>query len=145
MALYLFADAISAGRPISLFNNGNMRRDFTYVDDVEESLVRLVDRAPQSNPDWSGDKPDPSSSKAPWRIYNIGNNKPEELKHVVELLEKGLGRTAEKRLLPMQPGDVPEIFADVSDLQRDIDFRPKTRIEDGVPRFVEWYRAFHRV
>jgi UDP-glucuronate 4-epimerase len=145
MAMYLFADAISAGRPISLFNNGNMRRDFTYVDDVVESLVRLVDRAPQPNPAWSGDKPDPSSSKAPWRIYNIGNNKPEELKHVVELLEKGLGRTAEKRLLPMQPGDVLETFADVSDLQRDIDFRPKTRIEDGVARFVEWYRAYHRV
>jgi len=110
-----------------------------------ESLVRLVDRAPQSNPDWSGDKPDPSSSKAPWRIYNIGNNKPEELKHVVELLEKGLGRTTEKRLLPMQPGDMLETFADASDLQRDIDFRPKTRIEDGVARFVEWYRAYHRV
>lgn len=145
MALYLFADAISAGRPISLFNNGNMRRDFTYVDDVVEALVRLVDRAPQSNPNWSGDNPDPSSSKAPWRIYNIGNNKPEELVHVVELIEKGLGRKAKKRLLPMQPGDVLETFADVTDLQREIDFKPKTRIEDGVASFVAWYRAYHRL
>jgi UDP-glucuronate 4-epimerase len=145
MALYLFADAITKGKPINLFNNGNMRRDFTYVDDVAEAMVRLLDRAPAGDPTWSGDHPDPGTSKAPWRIYNIGNSKPEELMHVVGLLEKGLGRQAEKNLLPMQPGDVPATFADVSDLARDIGFRPQTRIEDGVAKFVAWYRDYHRV
>lgn len=145
MALYLFADAITRGQPINLFNNGNMRRDFTYVDDVTEAMVRLIGRAPEGNPDWSGDHPDPASSKAPWRIYNIGNNRPEELMHVVGLLEKGLGRQAAKQLMPMQPGDVLETFADTSDLARDIGFKPQTRIEDGVARFVAWYRGYHRV
>ncbi|MGY3604950.1 MULTISPECIES: NAD-dependent epimerase [unclassified Bradyrhizobium] len=145
MALYLFARAISEGKPINLFNNGNMRRDFTYVDDVVEAMIRLVDHVPQGDPDWSGDEPNPSSSTAPWRIYNIGNNKPEELMHVVTLLEKGLGREAEKVLLPMQPGDVPATFADVDDLAREIGFRPQTRIEDGVEKFVAWFRDYHRV
>jgi UDP-glucuronate 4-epimerase len=145
MALYLFARAISEGKPINLFNHGNMRRDFTYVDDVVEAMTQLVDHAPQGDPDWSGDKPNPNSSKAPWRIYNIGNNKPEELMHVVMLLEKGLGREAEKVLLPMQPGDVPATFADVDDLAREIGFRPHTRIEDGVEKFVAWFRDYHRV
>jgi UDP-glucuronate 4-epimerase len=145
MALYLFARAISEGKPINLFNHGNMRRDFTYVDDVVEAMTRLVDQVPQGDPDWSGDKPNPSSSKAPWRIYNIGNNKPEELMHVVALLEKGLGREAQKVLLPMQPGDVPATFADVDDLAREIGFRPHTRIEDGVEKFVAWFRDYHRV
>jgi UDP-glucuronate 4-epimerase len=145
MALYLFAQAITAGQPINLFNNGNMRRDFTYVDDVVEAMARVIGRPPQGDADWSGAKPDPSSSKAPWKIYNIGNNKPEELMHVVGLLEQGLGRQAEKRLLPMQPGDVLETFADVDDLMRDIDFRPRTRIEDGIEKFVAWFREYHRV
>jgi UDP-glucuronate 4-epimerase len=145
MALYLFARAISEGRPIDLFNNGNMRRDFTYVDDVVEAMVRLVGRAPEGDPEWSGAKPDPSSSNAPWRMYNIGNNKPEELLHVVGLLEQGLGRQAEKRLLPMQPGDVLETFADIDDLMREIEFKPQTRIEDGIARFVAWFREYHRV
>jgi UDP-glucuronate 4-epimerase len=145
MALYLFANAITTGQPINLFNNGNMRRDFTYVDDVVQAMARLIERAPQGDPAWSGDKPDPSRSKAPWRIYNIGNNKPEQLMHVVELLEKGFGREAQKKLMPMQPGDVLETFADVEDLARDIGFKPQTRIEDGVARFVEWYREYHRV
>ncbi|RZN18164.1 NAD-dependent epimerase [Bradyrhizobium sp. Leo121] len=145
MALYLFARAISEGKPINLFNNGNMRRDFTYVDDVVEAMIRLVDHVPQGDPDWSGDEPNPSSSTAPWRIYNIGNNRPEELMHVVTLLEKGLGREAEKVLLPMQPGDVPATFADVDDLAREIGFRPQTRIEDGVEKFVAWFRDYHRV
>lgn len=145
MALYLFAKAISEGRPIDLFNNGNMRRDFTYVDDVVEAMVRLVGRAPEGDPEWSGAKPDPSSSNAPWRMYNIGNNKPEELLHVVGLLEQGLGRQAEKRLLPMQPGDVLETFADIDDLMREIEFKPQTRIEDGIARFVAWFREYHRV
>jgi UDP-glucuronate 4-epimerase len=145
MALYLFAQAITAGQPINLFNNGNMRRDFTYVDDVVEAMARIIGRPPQGDAAWSGAKPDPSSSKAPWKIYNIGNNKPEELMHVVGLLEQGLGRQAEKRLLPMQPGDVLETFADVDDLMRDIDFRPRTRIEDGIEKFVAWFREYDRV
>ena len=145
MALYLFADAITKGQPINLFNNGDMRRDFTYVDDVVEAMARLISHAPQGDPSWSGDRPDPSASKAPWRVYNIGNNKPEELMHVVTLLEQGFGRQAEKKLMPMQPGDVLETFADVSDLARDIGFRPQTRIEDGVAKFVAWYRDYHRV
>jgi UDP-glucuronate 4-epimerase len=145
MALYLFADAITNGRPINLFNNGNMRRDFTFIDDVVEAMVKLIAHVPQGDPNWSGAHPDPGSSKAPWRIYNIGNNRPEELMHVVSLLEQGFGRKAEKTLMPMQPGDVLETFADVSDLQRDIGFRPGTRIEDGIAKFVDWYRAYHGV
>lgn len=145
MALYLFARAISEGKPISLFNHGNMRRDFTYVDDVVEAITRLIDRPPQGDPNWSGADPDPGSSRAPWRIYNVGNHKPEELMHVVALLEKGLGRAAEKILLPMQPGDVLETFADIDDLARDIDFRPQTRIEEGIEKFVAWFREYHRV
>ena len=144
MALYLFARAITEGRPINLFNHGNMRRDFTYVDDVVEAMTRIVDRPPQGDPKWSGENPDPGSSRAPWRIYNIGNNRPEELMHVVALLEKGLGRAAEKVLLPMQAGDVLETFADVDDLARDIGFKPQTSIEDGIEKFVAWFRDYHR-
>ena len=144
MALYVFARAITEGRPINLFNHGNMRRDFTYVDDVVEAMIRIIDRPPQGDPKWSGANPDPSSSSAPWRIYNIGNNRPEELMHVVALLEKGLGRAAEKVLLPMQAGDVLETFADVDDLARDIGFRPQTSIEDGIEKFVAWFRDYHR-
>jgi UDP-glucuronate 4-epimerase len=144
MALYVFARAITEGRPINLFNHGNMRRDFTYVDDVVEAMTRIVDRPPQGDPKWSGANPDSSSSSAPWRIYNIGNNRPEELMHVVALLEKGLGRAAEKVLLPMQAGDVLETFADVDDLARDIGFRPQTSIEDGIEKFVAWFRDYHR-
>src|ERR1700704_4349584 len=113
MALFIFANAIVEGQPIKLFNRGEMRRDFTYVDDVTEALVRLIDRAPQGNPDWSGAAPDPASSTAPWRIYNVGNNKPEELMRVVALLEQELGRKADKQLLPIQPGDVPATYADI--------------------------------
>ena len=145
MALYLFARAISEGRPIDLFNRGNMRRDFTYIDDVVEAMARIIDRVPQGDPNWSGASPDPSSSRAPWRIYNIGNNRSEELMHVVALLEQGLGRVAEKNLLPMQAGDVPETAADVSDLARDIGFTPHTTIEDGIAKFVAWYRHYHAV
>ena len=144
MALYVFARAITEGRPINLFNHGNMRRDFTYVDDVVEAMIRIVDRPPQGDPKWSGANPDPSSSSAPWRIYNIGNNRPEELMHVVALLEKGLGRAAEKVLLPMQAGDVLETFADVDDLARDIGFKPQTSIEDGIEKVVAWFRDYHR-
>jgi len=145
MAMFIFARAILGGTPIKLFNQGNMRRDFTYVDDVTEAIVRLMGRPPQANPQWSGDKPDPSSSAAPWKIYNIGNNHPEDLLHVVALLEKEFGRTAEKEMLPMQPGDVPATYADVEDLSRDVGFRPATRIEDGIARFAKWYRDYHSI
>jgi UDP-glucuronate 4-epimerase len=145
MAMWIFATAILAGKPIKLFNNGNMRRDFTYVDDVVESIVRLVDLPPAGNPAWSGDKPDPGSSSAPWRVYNIGNNNPVELLHVVDLLEKSIGKKAIRELAPMQPGDVPATYADVDDLMRDVDFKPATPIAEGISRFIEWYRAYHRL
>ena len=144
MAMFIFAKAIVEGKPIRLFNHGNMRRDFTYVDDVVEAIVRLINRPPQGNPAWSGADPDPASSAAPWKIYNIGNNRPEELMHVVGLLEKEFGRPAIKEMLPMQPGDVPATYADIEDLARDVGFRPATSIEDGIARFSKWFREYHR-
>ena len=143
MAIWIFAKAIIAGEPIRLFNNGNMRRDFTYIDDVVESIIRLVDRPPPRN---SGPPvlPDPGSSSAPWRVYNIGNNKPIELLEVVRLLEEAIGKSAKRELLPMQPGDVPATYADVDDLTREVDFRPKTPIAEGIARFIDWYRSYHR-
>ena len=143
--MFVFAKAILGGQPIKLFNHGNMRRDFTYVDDVSQAVVRLVDRPPPGNPDWNGDKPDPATSAAPWKIYNIGNNNPEELLHVVSLLEQEFGRTATKEMLPMQPGDVPATYADIEDLARDIGFRPSTTIEDGIKRFAKWYRDYRKL
>jgi UDP-glucuronate 4-epimerase len=143
MAMWIFAKAIAAGEPIRLFNHGNMRRDFTYVDDVVESIVRLVDRAPSGNPNYSGDAPDPGSSSAPWRVYNIGNNNPVELLEVVRLLEEKIGKKAIRELVPMQPGDVPATYADVDDLMRDVDFKPATPIAEGIGRFIEWYRSYH--
>jgi UDP-glucuronate 4-epimerase len=145
MAMSLFAKAILAGTPIKLFNHGNMRRDFTYIDDVSEAIVRLVDRPPQGDPNWSGQKPDPSTSTAPWKIYNIGNNNPEDLMDVVSLLEKEFGRTAAKEMLPMQPGDLPATFADIDDLARDIGYHPSTGIEEGIARFAKWYRDYHNL
>jgi UDP-glucuronate 4-epimerase len=144
MAMFIFAKAILERRPIRLFNHGNMRRDFTYVDDVVEAIARLIDRPPQGNPEWSGARPDPSSSAAPWKIYNIGNNRPEELMHVVSLLEKEFGHAATKEMLPMQPGDVPATYADIEDLARDVGFRPSTTIEDGIARFADWFRGYHK-
>src|SRR6201996_5465323 len=142
MAMFIFARAILAGQPIRLFNHGRMRRDFTYVDDVVESIARLIERPPQGNLAWSGNDPDPASSAAPWKIYNIGNNRPEELMHVVALLEKEFGRPAIKEMLPMQPGDVPATYADIEELARDVGFRPATSIEDGISRFSKWFRAY---
>ena len=144
MAMFLFASAILDGRPIRLFNYGKMRRDFTYIDDVVEAMVRLVDRAPAPNPAWSGDAPDPASSSAPWRIYNIGNNRSVEVTRVVELLEAALGQTAIKELVPIEPGDVAETRADVDDLMREVGFCPNTSIEDGIRRFIAWYRQHYR-
>jgi UDP-glucuronate 4-epimerase len=143
MAMWLFTEAILAGRPIKLFNHGNMRRDFTYVDDVVEAVVRLIERAPPGDPHWSGDRPDPATSRAPWRVYNIGNHTPVEVPEVVRLIEEALGKKAVRELVPMQPGDVPETCADVEDLHRDVGFAPDTPISQGVRRFVEWFRAYH--
>jgi UDP-glucuronate 4-epimerase len=145
MAMFIFTKAILEGRPIRLFNHGHMRRDFTYVDDVTAAMARLLDRPPSGNPRWSGDAPDPSSSSAPWRLYNIGNNAAVDIIKLVELLERELGRSAIKELAPMQPGDVPETCADIDDLMRDVGFKPATPIEEGVRRFVAWYREFHAV
>jgi len=144
MAMWIFTKAIMSGEPIKLFNKGNMRRDFTYIDDVTEAVVRLVDRPPAGNSDFAGSSPDPGSSIAPWRVYNIGNNKPVELLEVVRLLEEAIGKKARRELLPMQAGDVLETYADVDDLMRAVGFRPATSIADGISRFVEWYRAYHR-
>jgi UDP-glucuronate 4-epimerase len=141
MAMYIFAKAISEGQPIKLFNRGQMRRDFTYIDDVVEAVERVIGKIPVAR--GSNGNLDPSTSTAPWRIYNIGNNRTVEVPRVVALLEQELGREAKIELLPMQPGDVPETCADVDDLMRDVDFRPATSIEDGVRRFVAWYQQYH--
>jgi UDP-glucuronate 4-epimerase len=145
MAMFIFAKAILAGQPIQLFNHGKMRRDFTYIDDVSQAVVRLIDRPAQGRPDWDGSRPDPASSAAPWKVYNIGNNRPEELMYVVSLLEQEFGRTAIKEMLPMQPGDVEATYADVAELERDIGFRPSMSIEDGIASFAKWYREYHRL
>jgi UDP-glucuronate 4-epimerase len=144
MAMWIFARSILAGEPIRLFNHGNMKRDFTYIDDVVESVVRLVDRPPTGNPVFSTSSPDPASSSAPWRLYNIGNNTPVELLEVVRLLEDTIGKKARRELVPIQPGDVPTTYANVDDLMRDVGFRPSTPIAEGIARFVEWYGAYHR-
>jgi UDP-glucuronate 4-epimerase len=145
MALFIFTKAILEGRPIDVFNEGRMRRDFTYVDDIVEGVIRTSDHTAQPNPEWNGARPDPATSRGPYRVYNIGNNQPVELMYMIETIEKALGKTAVKNLLPMQPGDVPATYADVDDLIRDVGFKPATPIEVGIGRFVEWYRAFYKV
>lgn len=145
MMMFLFTKAILEGKPIDVFNNGLMQRDFTYVDDIVESLYRVGLRIPAPNPNWDSLAPDPATSNAPYQIYNIGNHSPAKLLDVIAVLEKELGREATKNMLPMQPGDVPATFADVDDLARDVDFAPRTPIEVGVKRFVEWYRDYYRV
>ncbi|MET0368527.1 MAG: NAD-dependent epimerase [Methylobacterium sp.] len=144
MALYLFTKAILAGEPIEVFNEGRMRRDFTYIDDVVEAIVRLIDRPAAANPDWDGGEADPGTSLAPYRLYNIGNSEPADLMGMIGLLEAKLGRKAVLNLKPMQPGDVPETFADVADLARDVGFSPATPLEAGIGSFVDWYRAYHQ-
>ena len=143
MALFLFTKAILEGRPIDVFNHGRMRRDFTYIDDIVEGVIRTSDHTAPPNPAWDSDCPDPATSTAPYRIYNIGNNNPVELMHLIGTLEQALGRTAVKNMLPMQPGDVPATYADVAALEQDVGFAPKTSIETGVARFVAWYRAYY--
>lgn len=145
MALFIFTKAILEGKPIDVYNYGKMRRDFTYIDDIVEGILRVSDHLPQPNPDWTGMNPDPGTSKAPYKVYNIGNNKPVELMYFIEVLENCLGKKAEKNLLPMQPGDVPETCADVEDLMKDVGFRPDTPVTTGIARFVEWYRSYYKV
>lgn len=139
MALFLFTKAILANQPIDVFNYGNHRRDFTYVDDIVEGVVRVLDRIATPNPAWSGQAPDAATSYAPYRLYNIGNNQPVELLKYIEVLEQCLGKKAQKNLLPLQPGDVPDTCADVQDLVRDLDYQPRTTVEVGIRRFVDWY------
>ncbi len=143
MALYRFTEAMLAGRPIDVYNRGRMQRDFTYIDDIVEAVVRVADRPAEPNADWTGDTPDPATSAGPYRLYNIGNNQPVELTHLIDTLEKCLDVKAQRNLLPMQPGDVPATYADVDDLAADVGFQPRTSIEDGVAKFVAWYGQYH--
>jgi len=143
MAMFIFTKAILEGRPISLFNRGNMRRDFTYIDDIVTAVIRTSDRVAAPNLAWRGEKPDPGTSLAPYRIYNIGNNSPVDVTYVVSLLEQELGRKAERIYLGMQPGDVPATCADIEDLSNDVGFRPSTSIEEGVKQFVAWYKEYY--
>jgi UDP-glucuronate 4-epimerase len=145
MALFKFTRGILAGEKIPVYNEGRMVRDFTYIDDIVEGLVRVLDCPARPNPDWSGDSPDPASSAAPYRIYNIGNSRPVELMHYIGVIERCLGAKARLGLLPMQDGDVPATFADVSALESDFGYKPRTTVEDGVERFIEWYREYYEV
>ncbi|MGI9450798.1 MAG: NAD-dependent epimerase [Geminicoccaceae bacterium] len=145
MALFKFTKAIVEGRPIQVYNHGHHKRDFTYIDDIVEGVVRVADKVAEPNPEWSGETPDSATSFAPYRLFNIGNSQPVALGHYIEVLEECLGMKAERELLPMQPGDVPETSADIDDLSQHVDFRPATTVETGVARFVEWYRDFYKV
>ncbi len=145
MALFIFTKAILAGQPIDVFNYGKMQRDFTYVDDIVEGVLRVTENVPKPDPDWTGDNPDPSTSAAPYKIYNIGNNNPVELMAMIDALENALGKKAERNLQPIQPGDVPATYADVDDLIADVGFRPATPIEEGINQFVKWYREYYKI
>lgn len=144
MAMFLFTRAILSGQPIDVFNHGKMRRDFTYIDDIVEGVIRVTDQPAAPNPDWSGDHPDPGTSAAPYRVYNIGNNNPVELMDLIETLEDTLGQKAEKNMMPIQPGDVPATWADVDALIHDVGFKPETSIREGVRRFVAWYQGYYQ-
>ena len=143
MALFKFTKAILANKPIQVFNYGKHRRDFTYIDDIVEGLIRVLDRPAVPNPKWSGESPDSATSKAPWRVYNIGNNNPIDLMDYIETLENALGKTAKKEFLPLQPGDVPDTYADVKDLVNQFDYKPSTTIEEGITNFISWYHEYH--
>ena len=143
MALFLFTRNILAGKPIDVFNFGNHKRDFTYVDDIAEGIVHALDHVAEPNTDWSSDAPDPGTSQAPYRLYNIGNQRPVDLMKYIGLVEECLGMEAEKNMLPLQPGDVPDTWADVEDLVRDVGYRPQTPVEEGVGKFVEWYLSYY--
>ena len=145
MALFKFTKAIINGEKIQVFNNGNHERDFTYIDDIVEGVIRVAMKPAEPNIDWSGEKPDPGSSLAPWRVYNIGNNKPENLMKFIEVIEKEIGQEAIKEFLPIQPGDVPDTFADIEDLKNDFNFQPSTSLNDGVKKFIDWYFDYYKI
>lgn len=145
MALFLFTKAILNGEPINVFNNGNMERDFTYIDDIVEGVVRVIDQVPEGDYNWQGDDPDPATSYCPYRVYNIGNNNKEKLLRYIQVLEECLGKRADKNLLPMQPGDVPATYANVDELVKNFDYKPDTSIEEGIKEFVSWYKEYHKI
>ena len=145
MALFLFTKAILEDKPINVFNNGEMKRDFTYVEDIAEGVARLLPNAATASASWDSNHPDPATSKAPYRIYNIGNNNPVQLLHFIEVLEDHLGKKAQKNFMPLQDGDVPATYADVDDLMRDVGFKPNTSIEEGIGKFVDWYKAYYKI
>lgn len=145
MALFLFTKAIFEGKPIDVFNHGKMKRDFTYIDDIVEGVVRVIDNPPKGNPNWSGQKPDPSCSKAPYKVYNIGNSSPVLLMDFISAIENAIGKKAVMNMMPLQPGDVPATWADVTDLVEDLGYKPDTSIEEGVGKFVQWYREFYNI
>ncbi|QTA89900.1 NAD-dependent epimerase [Desulfonema magnum] len=145
MALFLFTKAILEGKPIKVFNHGKMKRDFTYIDDIVEGVIRVMGKLPESNPEWTGDAPDPGTSYVPYKIYNIGNNQPVELMKFIEVIESALGKTAEKEFLDLQAGDVPATYADIDDLIKDVGFKPATPIETGIERFVSWYKNYYNI
>jgi UDP-glucuronate 4-epimerase len=145
MAMFLFTDAIIHNKPIQVFNNGEMERDFTYIDDIVDGVVRVINHPAQPDENWSGKNPTPASSKAPYRLYNIGNSKPVKLTAFIEAIEKKLGKTADKIMMPMQPGDVYRTYADVSDLATQLGYQPSTSIEDGVSNFIDWYIDYYKI
>jgi len=144
MSAFMFTKNIIEGKPIDVFNYGNHRRDFTYIDDIIEGVIRVVDKPALANQEWSGDQPDPGTSKAPYRIYNIGNNTPVSLLTFIETLERCIGKEAIKHFLPMQPGDIPDTYADVTDLQKEFNYKPATQLREGLGHFVEWYKDFYK-
>ncbi len=144
MALFLFTRNIIEGKPIDVFNYGNHRRDFTYIDDIVEGVIRTMDHTAEANPDWDASKPDPGSSNVPYRLYNIGNQQPIELMRYIEVIEECVGKKAEKNMLPLQPGDAPDTYADTEDLVRDVGYKPDTPIETGVRKFVDWYLEYYQ-
>ncbi len=145
MALFLFTDAMLKGEPIKVFNHGKMVRDFTYIDDIVEGIVRVIQHPPQGNKAWTGAHPDPSTSKAPYKVYNIGNNDPVTLMDFISGIEEELGIKAEKIMMDLQPGDVPATYADVQDLMDDLGYKPETPIRDGIKAFIDWYKMFYKV
>ena len=145
MALFIFTKNIVEGKPIDIFNNGKMRRDFTFVDDIVDGIVKLIPKIPKPNPDWNGDNPDSATSFAPYKLFNIGNNQPVELMKFIEVIEENIGKKAVRNYLPMQPGDVPATYADVDDLMNEVGFKPSTSIEDGISRFVKWYKEYYKI
>lgn len=145
MALFLFTKNILEGKPINVFNYGKHKRDFTYIDDIVEGVVRVLDQTPEPDQNWDAMAPDSATSYAPYRLYNIGNNQPVDLKHYIEIIEKTLGKTARKNYLPLQPGDVPDTYADVNDLVKNVGFKPQTTVEEGISRFIDWYRQYYKV